>query len=343
MTQEQGPNAPEELYRAIVQHLDNLRQIGTVDAANHPGFARLSEWLTQSGESLTTLIHQAEEALQQFTTQAAPPADAPEPISEATLIDGQMYDWQQRHIIETPAKLFIPGMGTTAEYFRQYMEVLGPQGYIGLFNESSNFLEDLTQAMNDRLEASLGVRMDVNPSVETLKHCLQDAVDYGQSMEIIAHSQGGAILSAGLNHLVRLGYTEAQLAPLNIVTYGSAGTAFPRGPQYTHYVIMGDPVPLLAMSADLISFSIVGVGISYLLWRDNAMVKTIILPAGEDEDYIARTHHVESYLAKRETPMLPSLNQSIEQLTEHLQQAGVRFDLAKPHTPEDEKSPPSTV
>lgn len=348
-----SPHAPDEIYRSIIQHLDNLRQLGTVDAPNHPAFARISALLTQGGESITAFIQQAGEVIQQYTQPISAPAEpvlespvVEEPIAEI-LTDGQLYDLHNRLILTTPDKLFIPGMGTTAEYFDQYMAVVGPQGYIGLFNESTNFFEDFTQAMNDRLEASLGVRMDGahNPSVETLKHHLQYAVDEGQAMEIIAHSQGGAILSAALNHLVRQGYTEEQLAPLNIITYGSAGTAFPRGPHYTHYVIMGDPVPFLALSADIFAFSIIGVGISYLLWRDNSMVKTIILPAGDDKDYIARTHHVETYFANIETPIMPSVNQSIEQLTAHLQQVSARFEHASltVEPPEDEKSPPSVV
>lgn len=320
-----NPNhqAPDEVYQSITDHLDILRQLGTVDHENHPAIARLSELLAQGGETITAFIQQTGEKIQQFThptTLTEPVASVCEPVEE-DCIDGELYDMNGNHITQTPDKLFIPGMGTTLSFFKQYMAIIGQQGYVGLFNKSNNFFDDFAQSLNDRLEASLGVRIGQNPSVETLKHHLKIAVDEGRSMDIIAHSQGGAILSAALNDLVRKGYKEEQFCHLNITTYGSAGTAFPRGARYTHYVIMGDPVPFLAMSADIFTFSIIGVGLSYLLWRDNSMVNTIILPSGTGDDYIARNHHVESYFSTVEKPIMPSLHQSIEQLTERLQQA----------------------
>lgn len=349
-TPQQSPQAPDQIYQAITQHLDNLRQFGTVDSANHPLIAHISALLAQGGDTITAFIQEAEDVIQQFTNPAptaeekllqlleqpehtAPlVSDAiPEPIPD--YIDGQFYDQAGNCITETPSKLFIPGMGTTLDFFKQYMAIIGGQGYVGLFNKSNNFFDDFAQSMNDRFEASLGVRIGKNPSVETLKHHLKIALDEERPLDIIAHSQGGAILSAALNHLVRAGYTEQQFSHLNITTYGSAGTAFPRGAHYTHYVIMGDPVPFLAMSADIFTFSIIGVGLAYLLWRDNSMVNTIVLPTGSGQDYLSRTHHVESYFANADgVPIMPSINQSIEQITERLQHS-----LNTPNHPEQDK------
>jgi hypothetical protein len=336
------PQAPDEVYQSITDHLDILRNLGTVDPDNHPAFTQIANLLTQGGETITAFIQHAGEKIRQFThPTSAPSATLPEP-SQADYLDGELYDADGNHITDTPDKLFIPGMGTTLDFFKQYMAILGTKGYVGLFNKSNNFLDDFAQSLNDRLEASLGVRLGKNPSVETLKHHLKIAVDEARPMDIIAHSQGGAILSAALNHLVREGYTEAQFSHLNITTYGSAGTAFPRGARYTHYVIIGDPVPFLAMSADIFTFSIIGVGLSYLLWRDNSLVNTVVLPAGQGKDYLARNHEIESYFSTVETPMMPSLHQSIEQLTERLQQVNLPFTAPTDLPPEAPPHDPST-
>lgn len=337
--------APDEVYQSINQHLDILRKFGGVDRDNHPLFARVSELLSQSSEALGAIVQQAEEQIQELIHSEAPqseaqnadPAPSCDPFSD-DCADGEMYDMNGNHIRETPDKIFVPGMGTSLQFFKEYMGVIGEQGYIGIFNKSNNFIDDFVQLLNDRLEASLGVRVGQNPSIETLKHHLKIAVDDGRRLEMIGHSQGAAIIAAALSYLVREGYTEDRFANVYVTTYGSAGTAFPRGPHYTHYVIMGDPVPFLAMTADVFTFSPVGLGLSYLLWRDNSMVNTIVLPTKGEA--LTQIHEVETYFETvNDEPVISRLDQSIEELTAKLQQGVLFGDTPMDDAPPAEPSP----
>jgi hypothetical protein len=68
------------------------------------------------------------------------------------------------------------------------------------------------------------------------------ALKNGETLPVIAHSQGGAILSAAAAFL-----TRAERGRLDVTTYGGAAYTYPDGFHSVQHVVNGiDPVPFLA-------------------------------------------------------------------------------------------------
>lgn len=112
----------------------------------------------------------------------------------------------------------------------------------GVFNKSDGFAKDITQCIGDK--AGIGN----NPANNTLRGLVQDSINQGQPIEIMAHSQGALITSRALNDVANnalMNGTRANFSQVTVNTYGGAAWTYPPGPAYTHTVNMLDPVPQL--------------------------------------------------------------------------------------------------
>lgn len=160
-------------------------------------------------------------------------------------VDGQIYDANGNLVEGDVNKIFVPGIGTDMTSLKGHLGNSNlDAGFVGLYNQSEGMPKDIFQAINDRLSALLGLRSDNNEAVNTLKKQIANAVHDNRPFEIKAHSQGGAITAAALSELASEGYSAESLSKIKVTTYGTAGTFFPDGPQYKHYVINLDYVPI---------------------------------------------------------------------------------------------------
>jgi len=76
--------------------------------------------------------------------------------------------------------------------------------------------------------------------------------NFQEPINIVAHSQGGIILSRALRDvrnklIVEQGLTKeqaiAKMSNIQVQTGGAAAVRYPNGPQYLHYINNKDPIP----------------------------------------------------------------------------------------------------
>lgn len=110
---------------------------------------------------------------------------------------------------------------------------------------AGGFIEDIVQSGNDIAEGVIGERLDTNLAVDQLERQIIDHFEvYGNdSLQLFAHSQGGAITSAALNRIAENHPDLLRMIEVN--TFGSAGVRFPDGPSYNHFRFKHDPIGLL--------------------------------------------------------------------------------------------------
>jgi hypothetical protein len=126
---------------------------------------------------------------------------------------------------------------------------------IGVYNATQSFPADLMQVARDRAlveQAAAGRNVPVgdrrNPAVDTMRDLvvesqLDPSTVGGQPLELMAHSQGGAITSLALFQAKADLRRESVAQPLKSVRVTSFNGAAPRwvdGPRYEHYVHLGD-------------------------------------------------------------------------------------------------------
>lgn len=116
---------------------------------------------------------------------------------------------------------------------------------LGVYNKSDGgFLasKDLWQCLKDKMG------IGDNPANDTLRDIIQDHVNSGEPLEIMAHSQGALITSRALGDVANEAASNgvsADLSQITVNTYGGAAWTYPSGPTYTHMVNSIDPVPQL--------------------------------------------------------------------------------------------------
>jgi hypothetical protein len=117
---------------------------------------------------------------------------------------------------------------------------------IGIHNSTNGMIRDLAQCLGDK--ADLGS----NAAVDQLADQLYAAIQRGEPIHVMAHSQGGLITSRALQHVQRrlriedgMSRAEAERAMslINVETFGAAAQTYPNGPNYVHYVNRFDLVP----------------------------------------------------------------------------------------------------
>lgn len=134
----------------------------------------------------------------------------------------------------------------------------------GVMNESDGMLADLWQAGWDRFSASVeniltnfGVQnlrsSHENPASMMLTNVILQRLRLQGTVEVWAHSQGGAITSLSMYRALRAAGREGLATTVEVdggvenrvkvVTFASAGPKWPDGPEYTHFVHMRDAVP----------------------------------------------------------------------------------------------------
>jgi hypothetical protein len=96
---------------------------------------------------------------------------------------------------------------------------------------------DVLQAVSD---INWRITINENPAVDTL---LDTILRRDFDLTIVAHSQGGAIVSAALGDLAVL---DRDMSNIIVYTFGSAGVSFVPGPEYHHCFHTADLIPLLA-------------------------------------------------------------------------------------------------
>lgn len=172
-------------------------------------------------------------------------------------VDGGLYDAQGNayEISDATDTVFINGILTP--FGKEYQETVGKIGALwgdphalGLYNRTRNAVADIAQAFDDRRQA-LGLPRLVgpNPAVERLKELIVANANGDRELTLVAHSQGGAVLSAALYDLYR--QDPSLVSFVKVTTFGTFGTDFPPGPDYQHFIHQGDPVPGFAQSLDL--------------------------------------------------------------------------------------------
>lgn len=150
---------------------------------------------------------------------------------------------------KTPTEtiLYVNGQGTSPEGHQRDLQTLANgtgQNVVGIYNATEG-AKDFLQSGGDKLD------LGHNPAVQTLTDTMYGQIQRGEPTRVMGHSQGGLIISRSLEDLTgRLkedGLSDAQvkekLSLLTVETLAGAGSRFPDGPKYVHYVNEKDIVP----------------------------------------------------------------------------------------------------
>jgi hypothetical protein len=153
--------------------------------------------------------------------------------------------------------LYVNGIMTDAAAQRATMQRIANQtgaSVIGVHNATEGFAVDIAQSARDKLNNGN------NPPVNSLSSAIYDSIRNGQDVNIVAHSQGGLIVSRAIRdvseRLRRDGNSNQQVENMlrqyvNVQTFGSAAGHYPDGPNYRHVINVKDVVPgLFGLSGD---------------------------------------------------------------------------------------------
>lgn len=145
--------------------------------------------------------------------------------------------------------IFTNGISNTkddqAKTMQDIADTTGSQ-VLGIHNSTDGFVGDVTQSLGDKLD------LGRNPAVDTLSDAVYDALEAGQPIHLVGHSQGALITSRALyavrqRLMIEDGLTaeqaEQKMSSIKVETFGGAAGSYPDGPQYVHYVNRLDPVP----------------------------------------------------------------------------------------------------
>jgi len=153
--------------------------------------------------------------------------------------------------------LYVNGIMTDAAAQRATMQRIANQtgaGVIGVHNATEGFAADIAQSARDKLNNGY------NPPVNTLSSAVYDSIKNRQDVNIVAHSQGGLIVSRAIRDVSdRLrgdGYSNQEVENMlrqyvNVQTFGAAAGHYPDGPNYRHVINVKDIVPgLFGLTGD---------------------------------------------------------------------------------------------
>jgi hypothetical protein len=176
--------------------------------------------------------------------------------------NGQLFNPASNSLADIPAikpqngqpkglTVYVNGVGATPQgsvsEMQKYANTTGNQ-VVGIYNATEGTLKDLLQAAGDKID------IGKNPASDQLTKLIHDTLRSGQPLHIAGFSQGGAIVDRAItdakNQLMledgmSKGDAEKLLSKLTVETFGGAGSNFPDGPAYTHYVNRADIVPQL--------------------------------------------------------------------------------------------------
>lgn len=124
---------------------------------------------------------------------------------------------------------------------------------IGVFNNTEGMATDLIRSADarDMIRSEIGkgparTYPGFSPAVQTLQDLIVAETANGAPLEIVAHSEGGAITSLAAIR-AKKALSDANLPNaidnLNVTSLGSAAPLWPEGPSYKHYLHVNDPVP----------------------------------------------------------------------------------------------------
>jgi hypothetical protein len=147
--------------------------------------------------------------------------------------------------------LYVNGIQTSKDAQAQSLQSIADQTgarVVGIHNSTQGMGKDLLQSVGDKL----GIGR--NPAVEQLTDVVLGKLEAGESVHLMAHSQGGLITSRALRQvsqkLAAQGLSPAEIqtkmALIHAETFGAAAYSYPDGPKYEHYVNQSDPVARLA-------------------------------------------------------------------------------------------------
>lgn len=204
----------------------------------------------ESGRDLYTVVQWfrdlEDKSVKDFSAYTSMQSPAPSiPVRPDILygVNGQPFTGQ-------PDVIFINGIQTDFSDFRGGLSAIRNswqgKAVAGLYNptDGKDILggtQDVNEALNDQMQATYGYRFDEgNPSVEALMEHIRN---HSGSLELVAHSQGAAIVAAALSELKREG---VDLSNVTVTTFGGFGVDYPSGPEYHHYIHQLDPVPYTA-------------------------------------------------------------------------------------------------
>ena len=154
--------------------------------------------------------------------------------------------------------VYVNGIGTAKEVQCATLKAIGDltcAKVYGVYNATEGFYRDAVQTSQDRnliFSASAGhlprTEDGRNPAVDTLTRLIESEAMQNKSLELWAHSQGGAIASLALydadNFLTSAGIKDG-LKNVQVKSFGSAAPHWPDGPTYEHYVHVNDATPVL--------------------------------------------------------------------------------------------------
>lgn len=248
-----------------------------------PAFQRLHKALSAAGETITTLIQVYEEAEETAASNFRLSSDADgglngaSPESKQVIFvngiqtsaeDHRQALWDLERILGKPVmgiynktEGISTGVGKQAyeewaarnqslgnlilNHIRQPLpSVVDDFVMLGkVLADNKGLIQDGYQAINDMFENKMGGRLDGgNAAVDELVNQIKN---HKGNLELVGHSQGGAIISAALN---RLAEDNFDMSHITVTTLGGAGFDFPQGtnaPQYDHIVHDDDKVPFL--------------------------------------------------------------------------------------------------
>ncbi len=126
---------------------------------------------------------------------------------------------------------------------------------VGVMNSTEGMVTDSirTGDARDMIKKEIGggaprTYAGFSPAVTTMKDIMMTEAAAGNPVNIMAHSEGGAITSLATirakKALASGGMGDA-ISNVNITSMGSAAPAWADGPTYTHYLHANDPVPTL--------------------------------------------------------------------------------------------------
>lgn len=116
----------------------------------------------------------------------------------------------------------------------------GDRHVMGIYNLSEGSTKDTLQALQDAFQTGDYDRLITNPAVDSLVRTIEQ--NPGRPYELMVHSQGAAITAAALCVLASRG---VDLSHLKVNTFGGAGIIYPKGPAYSHYTSVNDPVSFI--------------------------------------------------------------------------------------------------
>lgn len=147
--------------------------------------------------------------------------------------------------------IFVNGINTqpggAANQMQTYANTTGNQ-VVGVYNATEGMLKDIIQSAGDKFD------IGKNKAVDNLSDLIYSELQAGRPVQIAGYSQGAVITERALtdvkNRLMLEGgmsRSDAERAMSNVTveTFGGAGSNFPDGPKYTHYVNRADVVPQL--------------------------------------------------------------------------------------------------